>query len=195
MTQQFTLFSQEKKSSTTKPNFMVLDVETRRSAKDVGGWDKAAQMGVSVAVLYDSVEDSFTAYIQDELPNMFKRLQQAELVIGFNIIRFDYTVLQPFADFDLKQLPTLDMLLHVQKRLSHRLSLDSIAIATLNVGKSADGMQALVWWREGKIEEITKYCQQDVDITKQVYLYGRENGYLMYADKFGKISRVDVDFS
>ncbi len=195
MTQQLTLFSQEKKSSTTKNNFMVLDVETRRSAKDVGGWDKAAQMGVSVAVLYDSVDDSFTAYTQDELANMFKRLQQAELVIGFNIIRFDYTVLQPFADFDLKQLPTLDMLLHVQKRLSHRLSLDSIATATLNVGKSADGMQALVWWREGKIEEITKYCQQDVDITKQVYLYGRANGYLMYADKFGKVSRVDVDFS
>ncbi len=195
MTNQLSLFADNNIIKDEKRDFMVLDVETRRSAKDVGGWHKAAQMGVSIAVLYDSVSDDFTSYTQDELPEMFAKLSVAKRVIGFNISGFDYAVLQPFAEYELKTLPTLDMLLHVQKRLSHRLSLDSIATATLGVGKNADGMQALVWWKEGKLDEITKYCKQDVEITKQVYLFGRENGYLNYTNKFGNVSRVEVDFS
>ena len=172
--------------------YMVLDVETRRSAEDVGGWHKADRMGVSVAVVYDSGDDSFHTYLQDELEAMFARLCQAELVIGFNILRFDYQVLQPFADYALKLLPTLDLLDEVKARLSYRVSLDNIAQATLEAPKSADGLQALAWWREGKVAAIAEYCRKDVELTRDVYLYGQKHGHVLFTNKAGQKVRIPV---
>ncbi len=174
--------------------YMVLDVETRRSAKEVGGWHKAAHMGVSIAVLYDSQDNAFIHYTQENLSALFSLLQKADCVIGFNSARFDYTVLQPFCPYDLKSLPTLDLLERVKERLNYRISLDNIATATLNAAKSADGLQALQWWKEGKIDEIAKYCQQDVDITKQVYEFGRDNEYVLFTNKAKQKVRCPVNF-
>lgn len=177
------------------PRFMVLDVETRRSATEVGGWHRADCMGVSVAVVYDAGADSYFHYTQDELPAAFARLREADVVVGFNSARFDYSVLQPFAPYDLRELPTVDMLARIKDRLSYRVSLDNVAQATLNAGKSADGLQALRWWAEGKVAEIAEYCQKDVDITRQVYLFGCANGYVLFTNKAGQRVRALVDFA
>ncbi len=175
--------------------YAVLDVETRLSAEEVGGWHKAHRMGVSVAVLYDSGEDRFTPYSQEELPALAVKLAEFELIVGFNILRFDYAVLTPhMGGLDPRTLPTLDMLAKVHERLSYRLSLDNLAQATLSVGKSADGLQALQWWKEGKIEQITEYCRRDVAVTRDLYLFGRENGYLLFTNKAKQLVRVPVDW-
>ncbi|MBD5607290.1 MAG: DUF1998 domain-containing protein, partial [Desulfovibrio sp.] len=177
--------------------YVVFDVETRRSASEVGGWHKASEMGVSVAVLYDSSDDKFYAYMEDELPNMFARMREADLVIGFNSVRFDYKVLEPFAakeNFDLRALPTLDLLQKIYERLNYRVSLDNLAKATLDNRKSSDGLQALKWWKEGEIDKIAKYCEDDVRLTRDLYRYGLENGYLLYGNKIQDKIRVDVDF-
>lgn len=174
--------------------FMVLDVETRRSAAEVGGWHRADLMGVSVAVLYDSKGDCFTEYEQEDLPAMFERLKEAGLVIGFNSSRFDYAVLQPFAGYDLRSLPTLDMLVEVKKRLSYRISLDNLARATLNAPKLADGLQALQWWKEGNLASIAEYCRKDVEITRDVFLFGHREGYLLFTNKAGQQVRVMVEW-
>ncbi len=184
-----------KQEQATNLRYMVFDVETRRSAAEVGGWHKACDMGVSVCVLYDSEDDIFYTFTQDKLGELFTLLQKAELVIGFNNSRFDNAVLQPFAPYSLKSLPTLDLLDVIKKRLNYRVSLENIATATLNCPKSADGLQALKWWKEGKIEEIAKYCQQDVDITKQIYEYGLAHGYILFTNKAGQKVRCPVDFS
>ena len=174
--------------------YMVLDVETRRSAAEVGGWNRADRMGVSVAVLYDSQGDGFIEYEQDALPDLFARLREADLVIGFNSSRFDYAVLQPFAGYDLRSLPTLDMLVEVKKRLSYRVSLDNLARATLNAPKSADGLQALQWWKEGNLAAIAEYCRKDVEITRDVYLFGHREGYLLFTNKAGQAVRIAVEW-
>lgn len=177
------------------PRYMVLDVETRRSAAEAGGWNRADRMGVSVAVLYDAGDDSFTTYTQDALPHMFARLREADVVVGFNIARFDYAVLQPFAPYTLADLPTLDLLARIKERLSYRVSLDNVAQASLDEAKSADGLQALRWWQEGKVEEIAAYCRKDVDITRRVYLYGLERGFVLFTNKAGQKVRAMVDFA
>ena len=175
------------------PPFVVLDVETRRSAAEVGGWHRAGDMGVSVAVLYDSRDRQFHTYRQEELAACFERLRSAPLVVGFNSFRFDYAVLQPFAGFSLKELPGLDLLQCLQERLHYRVSLDNVAQATLDEGKSADGLQALRWWKEGRVEEIAAYCRKDVDVTRRVYLFGWKNGYVLFRNKAGQRVRVPVD--
>lgn len=174
--------------------FVVFDVETRRSAADVGGWHKAGLMGVSVAVAYDSATDGYFSYSQEELPALFERLRAAELVVGFNSLRFDYAVLRPFAPFELRALPSLDLLQRVQERLNYRVSLNNLGQATLEEPKSADGLQALQWWKEGRHEEIAAYCRKDVDLTRRLYLFGLREGYLLFSNKTGKRVRLPVDF-
>ena len=150
------------------PRFGVLDLETRRSAQEVGGWGNARRMGISVGVLYDSGLDDCLSYAQDEVPRMIEDLARLEFVVGFNIKRFDYEVLRGLSDYPFRKLPTLDILELVHARLGYRLSLDGLAAATLGAKKSAHGLQALTWWKEGKIEEITAYCRRDVELTRDL---------------------------
>jgi len=172
--------------------YVVLDVETQLSAQEVGGWHKADKMRVSVAVAYYSDTDVYEHYTEEQVPKMLEAIRDYNLVIGFNISRFDYKVLTPYASYDLKTLPTLDMLDVIKKRLSYRVSLDNLGSATLNAPKSADGLQALKWWKEGEIEKIAHYCQQDVAITRDIYLSGRDNGFLLFTNKVGQKVRVPV---
>ena len=175
-------------------NFVVFDVETRRSAAEVGGWHRADRMGVSVAVAYDSKADGYFAYQQEELPALFEKLRGADLVVGFNSLRFDYAVLSAFAPFDLHTLPSLDLLQRVAERLNYRLALGNLGQATLGEPKSADGLQALEWWQQGRLDDITNYCRKDVDITRRLYLHGLEHGFLLFSNKAGAPVRVPVDF-
>ena len=172
----------------------VLDIETRRSAKEVGGWNRAERMGVSCAVVYDSDEDDYVVYQQDEVDALCDHLKQFDLVIGFNIIRFDYKVLSGLVDFDFHGLPTLDLLLKVHETLGYRLPLDHLAKETLGQQKSADGLQALEWWKQGRLDDIIAYCKQDVRVTREIYLYGRQHGYLIFRNKAGHQVRVPVSW-
>ena len=174
--------------------FGVFDLETRRSAQDVGGWGKAHKMGVSVAVLYDSGTDEYTAYGEDEVEALAEAMQRLDLVVGFNIRRFDYLVLKGLSSFDFNALPTLDMLQVVHQRLGYRLSLDSLAKATLDAPKTADGLQALQWWKQGEVEKIREYCQADVRITRDLYLFGRDNGHVLFTNKAGSLVRLPVEW-
>ena len=172
--------------------FGVLDVETRRSAQDVGGWGKARLMGVSCAVLYDSETDAFTTWTEDEIPEMARVLKGMDLVVGFNIRRFDYEVLAGVCGVDFHSIPTLDMLDEVHKRLGYRLSLDHLSSHTLGAEKSADGLTALAWWKEGRLDLIAAYCQKDVALTRDLYLYGRKKNHLLFQNKAGTLVRLPV---
>ncbi|OQX63487.1 MAG: DEAD/DEAH box helicase [Desulfococcus sp. 4484_241] len=174
--------------------FAVFDIETRRSAAEVGGWHRADRMGISCIVLYDSAADEYTHFLEEQARDFIRRLSQFDLVIGFNNKRFDNKVLSAFTDADLSALPTLDILDEVHKTIGYRLSLDSLAGTTLGVKKSADGLQALRWWKQGKIEKIIEYCKKDVEITRDLYLYGRKHGYLLFTNKAKQKVRLPVSW-
>ncbi len=172
----------------------VFDVETRRSAAEVGGWHRAEKMGVSIVVLYDSGPDEFFVYRDDEIDDLVERFRELDLVVGFNNKRFDNRVLSAYTSFELGNLPTLDMLEEVKNRLGYRLSLDGLAENTLGVGKSADGLMALQWYKEGRIDKIIEYCRKDVGITRDLFVFGVENGYLLFKNKAGSVVRCPVSF-
>jgi len=89
----------------------------------------------------------------------------------------------------------LDLLVELQKTLQHRLSLDAIATATLGVEKTAEGMQAIRWYKEGRLLEIAEYCCYDVKITNMVHEFGAANRYLNYTNRFGKKMTVAVGWA
>ena len=195
--QEFRAAGPEKKIAKAEPpaRYGVFDVETQRSAAEVGGWHRADRMGISVAILYDSVSDSFKTYLEKDIPALITDLQTFDLVVGFNNKSFDNKVLSAYSLFNLATLPTLDIMEKITNRLGYRLSLDRLAEHTLGVKKSANGLQALQWYKEGRMEEIIRYCRQDVKITRDIFLYGLENRYLLFKNKAGSIVRLPVDFS
>jgi len=175
-------------------HFCVFDLETKKSAAEVGGWHRAERMGVSIGVVYDSREDRFFAFREHEMEELVERLFSCELVVGFNNLRFDNRVLSAYTGRDLSALPALDILHEIRTRLGYRLSLDRIAEHTLGRKKSASGLDALRWYAEGRFDLIEEYCVRDVEITRDVYLFGLKNGYLLFANKAGEVVRCPVDF-
>jgi hypothetical protein len=173
-------------------NIVYFDLETQKSADEVGGWDKINRMGLSVGVTYSTARGDYKIYGEKQVNDLLNELQRADLVVGFNILRFDYEVLHGYTPFDLTQLPTLDMLVDLQNTLNHRLSLDSIATATFGVEKTAEGLQAIEWFKQGKMLEIAEYCCYDVKITKLVHEYGVSQRQLYYNNRFGKKLAVPV---
>ena len=173
-------------------HYCVFDLETKRSAQEVGGWSRAGEMGLSVGVVYDSRLDGFVAYLEDEVEQMIEHLFDCQLVIGFNNRRFDYRVLSGYTDRDLYQLPTLDLLEEINNRLGYRLSLDRLAEETLGMKKSGNGLLALKWYKEGELGKVTEYCREDVNLTRNLFLFAVESSYLLFRNKAGKSVRVPL---
>ncbi|MEC7228268.1 MAG: Zn-binding domain-containing protein, partial [Candidatus Latescibacterota bacterium] len=176
------------------PRVVVFDLETQRSAAEVGGWNKAHMMGMSVGVVWDSHEQKCTSYFEEHVDALIEHLQKADLVVGFNIIGFDYTVLRGYSKFDFKELNTLDILREIHGRLRHRVSLDSVGKATLDAAKSADGLMALQWFKEGRLDLIEAYCRKDVELTRDLFYYALEHSYLLFDRKNEGRMRIPLDW-
>ncbi|MDY6881454.1 MAG: DEAD/DEAH box helicase [Thermodesulfobacteriota bacterium] len=167
----------------TGPRVIYLDLETQKLAQDVGGWQNAHLMRVSVTVIFDSLENRFKTFYEEEMDDLLAFLEKADLIVGFNIKRFDYKVLSAYSTIDLSALPTFDILEDIFTRLSYRLGLDHLAKETLGLGKTADGLKAVEWFRQGEMERLTDYCTRDVTATRDLFLYGLDHGHLIYREK------------
>ncbi len=140
-------------------------------------------MRISVAVLFDSLENRFLNFEEDRIDDLINHLKKGDLIVGFNIIGFDYKVLGAYTEQDLKALPTFDILADIYERLGFRLGLDHLATETLGKGKTAHGLQAVEWFRQGEMEKLTQYCQHDVEATRDLFQYGLQNDHVIYRKK------------
>lgn len=176
-------------------DIVYFDLETRRTANDVGGWGNKHKMGISVAVTYSTKLDEYRIYQEEDTADLIHQLVRADLVVGFNQVSFDYEVLLGQSVFDFRdQLRSLDLMVDLEQKLGHRLKLDALASATLGTGKTADGMEAIRWWQQGKIVEIAEYCAYDVKVTKCVHEFGRQHGHVKFRDRSGREQKVAVDW-
>jgi len=182
---------------------LYFDLETKYSADEVGGWGNIIDMGMSVGVLWDSADEDFHVYLEHQIPQLIDHLRQGDMIVGFNHVDFDHRVLagsETTSDrrhqlyLELVALNNFDMLTELKKILGHRLKLDSLARPTLQAGKSADGLQALAWYKEGRIDLIIEYCKQDVEVTRQLFQYAVDKGQLLYDSRAG-IKTVDLNWS
>jgi DEAD/DEAH box helicase domain-containing protein len=176
-------------------DIVYFDLETQRTAGDVGGWGNKHKMGISIASTYSTKLGRYKVFLEEEVDGLIDQLRRADLVVGFNHIGFDYEVLMAFTVLDLKEhLQSLDLMLDLEKRIGVKVKLDAVASATLGTGKTADGLDAIRWWQQGKISEIARYCCYDVKVTKCVHEYGVEHGHVKYMDRNGRLQTVDVDW-
>lgn len=165
-------------------NKIVFDLETQKSFYEVGGRGQNHLLKISVLGLYSYKTGKYECFEENEMFKVGEMFQEADEIIGFNIKNFDFEVLRPYVNFDVHALPYLDILEEITKVLGHRLKLDTLAQATLGYGKSGDGLEALRMYKQGRIDELKKYCLQDVKVTKEIYDYVMKNEKLMYKDYF-----------
>ena len=175
-------------------HIVYFDLETQKAADEVGGWDNKHLMRMSIGVTYDTQEGEYRAYEEDDAPRLIDRLKSADIVVGYNVINFDYGVLKGYTDFDFARVKTCDMMVELTKLLGFRPKLESVASATLNEGKSADGLAALRWFKEGEFAKIALYCKEDVRITKEVYEFGHKNKFVYITDRALGKRKVEVDW-
>ena len=161
-------------------NALVLDLETKRSFDEVGGSHNRAALGISVVGVYFYQGDRFACYREEALGELAAALKGAERIIGFNLRDFDYPVLSSVLGEWVHELPTLDLMLEVQRALGHRVSLDSLAQATLGTNKLGSGLDALRYYRQGDWAKLERYCLEDVKLTRDLYEYAKTHGHLYY---------------
>ena len=173
-----------------KFRLLVFDLETQKSAAEVGGWEYIDRMRLSLGVVYDHSTGAYTAYREDKVGDLMQHLLSADAVVGYNLDRFDLTVLSPYSQH-VNRIKTFDLAKDVWQRLGHRIALDKLAQSTLQRGKTAEGLQAITWYREGNWEALEAYCRADVEITRDLFWFGWRNNYLLF-ERQGAQMKVPV---
>ena len=159
---------------------IVFDIETKNTFHDVKSNDAVA-LDLSIVCIYDSLNNEYSSFLEEELYKLWSIIEQADMLIGYNSDYFDIPLLNKYYQGDLTQIKSLDILKEIKDALGKRIRLDQVAEATLGKKKSGHGLQAVTWWKQGEIEKIRKYCLDDVRITKEIYDFALANDYLKYA--------------
>lgn len=176
-------------------NYVVLDLETQKTF-DAVGRNNIHKLKVSVAGIYDYACDEYRIYEESELSLLEERLKTAELLIGFNIRRFDLPVLAPYLFLSVETLPVLDLMEEIEKVRGHRVALHSVAQATLGITKTGAGWDAINLYEQGRMEELKRYCLNDVRLTKEIYDYGcQENRVFFISNRDWQKYEVPVSWN
>lgn len=149
---------------------------------------------ITVVGVHDSVNDGYVAYEVDELPRLWKTLEETDLLVGYNSDHFDIPILNKYYPGDLAKIQSLDLLKEIYQVLGRRVRLDAVAEGTLGVNKSGNGLEAQRWWYDGKKEQVKQYCLKDVEITKKVLDYALAHQSLKFKE-LGKVREVALDTS
>lgn len=173
-------------------SLLVFDLETQYLADEVGGWSRIRDLRLAVGVTYSPTEDLYRVYTEAEVQRLIADLCAATRVVGYNLYRFDYEVLRAYTDQRLDRLPTVDLLVELESVLGWRPKLDYVAAATLGTRKGGDGLDAVRWFREGQLDRVIAYCKQDVEVTWNLYDFGRQHGYVQVWDRHWRALRVPV---
>ncbi len=161
--------------------YVVFDLETQNTFQEIGSNDPK-DLSISVGCVYDSGTDTYTLATIDELQKLWPILEQADVLVGYNSDHFDIPLLNKYYPGDLTRIKSIDLLASIKDSFGKRLRLDTVAQATIGAKKSANGLMAIKWWREGDIDSIKKYCKQDVKVTKEIFEFAREHKKVFYKD-------------
>ena len=167
---------------------IIFDIETIGDIRDL------STMKVTVVSIYQYEHDSYRSFEEHELGELWPILERGERIIGYNSAHFDVPILNRYYTGELTAIPHLDMLKMIKESVGKRFKLNDVAQATLQIEKSADGLIAMEWFKQGKVDLVKEYCEQDVKVTKELYDFGRKNKMLYYPTLTGEIMPFAVNF-
>ena len=179
---------------------LVFDIETQNFFTDPGvGWNNFGALKISVVGVYSYLQDKYFCFEETEIEKLGELFRDAGRLVGFSMNRYDVPVLTNYfaasagtRDIDLWQIERVDLLQEIEMATGSRISLSRIAEANLGAVKDHSGADAITMYNEGRIEDLKKYCLEDVRLTKELYDLYRTRGYFLIPDKqTGEISKVE----
>jgi len=169
---------------------VIFDLETKYTFRD---FSDPSKLQVSVVAVYDFKSQKTQVFTEKEISKLFPIFEQASYVIGYNSNSFDIPVLQGYYPGDISVFNSFDILEDIRNKIGRRLSLNDMISATLGKKKSGHGLEAIDFYKEGKWEELKKYCLDDVMLTRELFEYGARNREVYYLNEIGKIP-IKVDW-
>lgn len=169
---------------------IIFDLETKHTFRE---FSDPKKLGITVAALYDYKNHEANVFTEKELNKLFPILENSSYIIGYNVNSFDIAVLQGYYPGKVEIFSTFDILEDIREKIGRRLALNDVILATLGKKKSGHGLMAIDYYKEGKWEELKKYCINDVLLTKELFDYGVQNKEIQYLNEKGKIS-IKVDW-
>ena len=158
---------------------IFFDIETLRLSHEVeGGWSNIARFGLAVAVTWDS-HSGFRRWFEQDAKALITEMGQFDRIVSFNGDRFDFEVLRAYHPVDHLMKKSFDLLVDLHRRLGHRIKLDDLARETLGHRKTGDGLEIVQWWREGRKEDVCKYCENDVQLLVDLMEFARKKKYVV----------------
>ncbi len=174
---------------------LVIDIETKNTFADVGGYENIGKLAMSFVGVYSYNQEKYLSFFEKDFKDLEALLKKAGLIIGFSTNRFDIPVMNSHFNINLRAIDSLDILDDIEEKLGHRVKLDQLAQTNLGVGKTGSGLEAITFYNEGRFEELEKYCLNDVKITKDLYELGKKQGYLMVPTDYGKnLAKVEFNW-
>ena len=184
---------------------VIFDTETKKFFDEVESYDPS-KLGVSITSVYSRTLDeklneitgSMQSFWEKDFGDMFKLFERADRIIGFNSIGFDVPALSPYLPVHWPKLKHFDILNEIKKVEGKRMSLNSIAKATIGSTKNDIGENAIKYWNAGdsvSLAKLRKYCEMDVAITRDIYDHALKSGLLKYIDFWNEIHEIKLDFS
>jgi DEAD/DEAH box helicase domain-containing protein len=177
-------------------DYLVLDVETQYMSHEVaGGWSAVDKFRVALVVTWDEAHDMRVWY-EEDVPRLLAEAANFSPIVTYNGEGFDFKVLGAYGDVKHLYERSSDVLAALGKKAGFRVKLDSLAQATLGKSKTGTGAESVEWWRSGDPvlrQKVVDYCKRDVELTRDLYLFGKEKGYFLVEDlKQGLMRRVDI---
>lgn len=163
---------------------LVLDLETKHTFRE---FDDPQKLGISVAAVYNYADKKSAVFRENQLNNLFPLLENASYIVGYNIRSFDLPVIQAYYPGNIADLSLFDILEDIREKIGRRIGLNDVAYATLNEKKTGHGLMAIDYFKEGKWEELEKYCMDDVLVTKKLFDFGVEKKEIYYMNETGKV--------
>lgn len=157
---------------------VIFDLETQKSAAEVGGWQNIEALRVSVACTWDE-RAGYRTWWEAQAGDLLSELDKAALIVGFNVTAFDYRVLSLYGDTAGLFPKTHDIHAEIFSQTHRRAGLGKLAALNLGETKALEsGLDAVASWQAGDLETLAAYCQKDVELTRRLYEFWRSAGVL-----------------
>ncbi len=192
-------------------NVCYFDLETKYAFAEIDkGWERLTygqkdakrhglipKMGLATGCIIAEGKKTEAQYFDEgQERELIKALDSFDVIIGHNVLRFDFLVLSPYFKSDIikhfepKTLDTLDYLKNITGRF---VSLNDLAQLNTKAEKTMNGADAPKLWRSGKKDEVRAYCKNDVELLREIYLLGKKKKYLYYKSYEG-VQKIKVSW-
>lgn len=164
---------------------LILDIETKQTFAELGGKGREFldKMEMSVICIYSYTKNTYTCFDEMQLDELKALLSNRALLVGFSSNKFDLPILERTLGLDLMSYPRFDISDEIERQTGRLIGLSKLAEANLKINKSGNAVGAPDLYRAGKMEELKKYCEQDVKVTKEIYDLIKKNGELLIPER------------